>query len=127
VIFLAAQVPSGGPAQVVEVIPPLIRYGDYVFGGGRWEAWRKKYPGGSFEEFAAKRSEQMRRKLAHIKSVFANLDPQEVERRKRRRRLLRRSSGEPHMGFATAVKEEPVEEVPVDLGPKMYCFTARRE
>ena len=84
-IFLATQVPAEGPAQVMEIVPPLIQCGDYVFRGGRWEAWRKKHPEGSFEDFVARRNDRMQRKLAHIKSVFANLDPQEVEKRKWRR------------------------------------------
>ena len=59
VTFLAAQVPGEGPAQVMEVVLPLIRCGDYVYGGGRWEAWRKKHPEGSFVDFVARRNDRM--------------------------------------------------------------------
>lgn len=109
------------PAHPVEVYPLMIRCGDFFVNGASWRCHRQKFPRSRLLTFILMCYDRMREKERIVKEFFSTSDSSILAKRQRLRRWLHRAHRELSSGLGE-VKEEPFEEVPVDVDNRRYNF-----
>ena len=72
-----AQVPGGGPAQIVNEFPLKIEWDGFGVSGASWSAHLRKNPGARLWDFVDLQSEKLRTKKLVIKDFWRDFVPNE--------------------------------------------------
>jgi len=107
----------------MDVYPLMIRCGDFCVGGALWFRHREKFPTSSMAGFLRSRFCLMLRKEAALNRFFhSDFDPAVFYDQRARREQSRRNRGVASSSGLKDPREEPAEEMTLDLENRRYNF-----
>ena len=119
-------VPSAEPTQPMDIYPLMINCNGFYVGRASWSRHREKFLGFSMTGFLRSRFRRMLRKEEFLNRFFyLEFDPTVFKKHKAHHERIRRDHGDPSTSGLKYPKEEPAEEMTLDLENRRYNFYLR--